>query len=71
MRSKIKKHWTERFFDEKEINYAANKNPQPNFVMRIGKNFEATKIDKLGKGVVVMFRNEIIKLKDLINLLRP
>jgi len=71
MDSRIIKTGAERFFEEKEINYAANKNPQPNFAIRIGKSYEASQIDKLGKKIVPFFKNEITKLNKLIDFLRP
>jgi hypothetical protein len=71
MESNVLKHYTGRFFEEKEIQYAENKNPKPNFAIRIGKRYEAAQIDKLGKKIVPYFKREISKFNKLIDFLRP
>ncbi len=40
MKSNELKHFSNRNFDDKEIEFAANKNPKPNFAIRIGKDYE-------------------------------
>lgn len=70
MKTNLLKHFSERFFDEKEIKYAENKNPKPNFAIRIGKRYEAAQIDSLGKKVVPHFKKEILKLKRSIEFFR-
>jgi hypothetical protein len=71
MKTNILKHYADRYFNEKEINYAENKNPKPNFAIRIGKTYDASQINDLGKNVVSFFKKEIIKSKELIDLFRP
>ena len=70
MKTNLLKHFSERSFDEKEITYAENRNPKPNFAIRIGRRYEAAEIDKLGKKVVPHFKKEISKLNKLIDFLR-
>ena len=67
MDSRIIKTRAERFFEEKDITYATNKNPQPNFAIRIGRRYETEKIDKLGKKIVPHFKKEISKFNKLID----
>jgi hypothetical protein len=71
MKTNVLKHYTDRYFNKKEIRYAANKNPKPNFAIRIGKRYEVTQIDKLRKKIVPHFKKEISKLNKLIDFLRP
>lgn len=71
METKALKHDTDRYFNPKEISFAANKNSKPKFAIRIGKRYEPAQIEKLGKKIVPHFKKEIFKLKDLIDLLRP
>ena len=70
MKTNLLKHFSERPFDEKEITYAENRNPKPNFAIRIGKRYETAEIDRLGKKVVPHFKKEISKLNKLIDFLR-
>jgi hypothetical protein len=67
MKSNVLKHFTDRYFEDKEIQYASNKNPRPNFAIRIGRRYEAEKIDKLGKKIVPHFKKEISKFNKLID----
>ena len=67
MKTNVLKHYTDRYYNDREISFAANKNPKPNFAIRIGKTYDVMKIDKLGKKVVQHFKNEISKLNKLID----
>ncbi len=71
MKSNVLKHSTGRFFNEKEIDYAANRNPKPHFAIRIGKRYDPSQVHELGKEVVTFFKNEISKLNPLIDFVRP
>ncbi len=71
MKSNVLKHFTDRYFDKKEIDFAKSKNPRPNFAIRIGRSYEAGQIDKMGKKIVPYFKKEISKLNKLIDFLRP
>lgn len=71
MKTNVLKHNSGRYFNENEINYAANRNPKPNFAIRIGKRYESAQIDTLGKKMVSHFKKEILKFNNLIDLLRP
>jgi len=70
MKSNVLKHFTDKYFNEKEISFAANRNPNPNFAIRIGRRYETEKIDKLGKKIVPHFKKEISKLNKLIDFVR-
>ncbi len=63
MESGILRHSSGRFFNEKEINFAKQKNPKPNYSIRIEKRFPAEQIEQLGKKIVPFFKKEIVKLK--------
>ena len=67
MKSNELKHFSNRNFDDKEIEFAANKNPKPNFAIRIGKDYEPAQIDKLGKKIVPFFKNEISKIYKFVD----
>jgi len=67
MKSNVLKHFADKYFNEKEISFAENKNPRPNFAIRIGRRYEAEKIDKLGKKIVPHFKKEISKFNKLID----
>ena len=69
MNSGIQKHPSGRPFNEKEINYADMKNPNPHFAVRIEKRYPAENIDKLGKKVTIFFKKEIGTLKSLLMFL--
>ena len=60
------KSWPSRFYNNTEIEYAKSNNPRPNFVIRIEKRFKAKEIDKLGKNIFRFLKNEVLKLKNLI-----
>jgi hypothetical protein len=66
METGIIKHWSGRFFSETEIEFAKNKNPKPNFAMRIAKKYSANEIGKKGKKIFSFLKNEVLKLKKLI-----
>jgi hypothetical protein len=71
MKSNVLKHYTDRYFNDKEIGFAVNKNPKPHFAIRIGRKYNSANIENLGKKIVPHFKKEISKLNNLIDLLRP
>jgi hypothetical protein len=69
MKSNELKHLADRNFNLKEIEYAENKNPKPNFAIRIGKDYDVELIDKLGKQIIPYFKKEISKINNLVEFI--
>jgi len=60
------KHHSGRFFSENELNFASQRNPRPNFALRFEKRFNAEQIDEMGKKILPTFKNEVLKLRELL-----
>lgn len=60
------KHPSGRFFSRNELDFALNHNRMPNFVIRFEKRYPSHEIEQLKKGVVNLFKGEILKLRRLI-----
>ena len=68
MKSGILKHLSGRFFSEKEIAFAGEKNTKPNYIIRIEKRYEVDELSNLKQKVVPVFKREISLMKDLVRL---
>ena len=66
MKSGALKHASGQFFSKKEIEFAQSKNPNPHYVIRIAKNYLPKEVEALGKKVVPFFKNELLKMKKLV-----
>ena len=69
MKTKELKHFADRYFNSREIEFAKSKNPKPNFGIRIGREYDVEQIDKLGKKIVPFFKKEITKISKLIDFI--
>ena len=65
MKSGREKHPKGKLFNEKEIEFAKNRNVKPLYVIRVAKFFPVAQIDKYGKKVISLFKNETIRIKDI------
>ena len=68
MTSGVLKHPAGRFFTEKEIAFAGEKNTKPNYIIRIEKRYEVHELSRLKRKVVSVFKKEISLMKDLVRL---
>jgi len=68
MTSGVLKHASGRFFTEKEIAFAGEKNTKPNYIIRIEKRYEVHELSRLKRKVVSVFKKEISLMKDLVRL---
>ncbi|MBN2280484.1 MAG: hypothetical protein JXQ65_07890 [Candidatus Marinimicrobia bacterium] len=69
MESGLKKHNSGRLFTEKEIEFSKTHNLKPNFAIRIEKRFDVDTITSLNEEINYFFAHEIMKTKDLIELI--
>ncbi len=63
------KHSSGRLFNETELSYARTKNPKPNYAFRFGWQYPVDQISKKKKKIVQFFKQEIVKLKPLAELI--
>ena len=68
MTSGVLKHPAGRFFTEKEIAFAGEKNTKPNYIIRIEKRYEVHELSRLKRKVVSVFKKEISLMEDLVRL---
>jgi len=57
------------FYTEKEIEFVKTRNPSPNYVIRINKNYSSSEITTNKKSQLMFFANEIKKLEEIIALI--
>ena len=63
------KHPSGQLFNETELSYARTKNPKPNYAFRFGWQYPVDQISKKKKKIVQFFKQEIVKLKPLAELI--
>jgi len=68
MKSGRKRHSSVRFFSEKEIEFASEKNKKPIYTIRILRQYPALQVAEAKKKIIPFFKKEILKLKPLIEL---
>jgi len=62
------KHSSGEFFSKKELECAQRFNKNPNYVIRIAKSYTPVEVEQLRKNIVIYFEKEILKLKELVEM---
>jgi len=62
------RHSSGRMFNDQEISFARERNPRPNFAIRFGQQYAVQQIPKKKNEVVRFFKNEILQMKPLVEL---
>jgi len=68
MKSGMIRHSSGRLYNEKEIAFAGAKNKKPIYAMRISKQYPAPQIAEKKKKISLFFKEEILKLKPIVEL---
>lgn len=66
MKNGMLKHPSGRFFSEKELECAQRYNKKPNYIIRVEKRYSSDEVKKLKKSVTIFFKDEVLKLKKLV-----
>ena len=68
MKSGMIRHSSGRLYNAKEIEFASTKNKKPIYAMRISKQYPVPQIAEKKKRVFLFLKEEISKLKPLVEL---